>query len=50
MLPELNEYASRLDKTSKVQIMTLTLSRYNGELKSVHLLTKETVLASLKEI
>ena len=49
MISELSEYASRLDMMFKVQIMTLTLSLYEGELNSVHLLTKETVLANLKE-
>ena len=42
VLPELNEYPSRLDMKFKVQVSSLTLGQHNGDTDYVNLLTKET--------
>ena len=48
MLPELNEYPSKRDMKSKVQIVTLTLSQRNLDMRAIHL-TEENI-PKLKDI
>ena len=49
MLRELNEYPSRFEMKSRLQITTLTLSQRKGEMSSVNFVTKENILPKSKK-